>query len=298
MFRNTAVATLILALSAVASGCSPSRMVADFAGNAMASGGSAYVSEEDPELLREALPFAIKTLDGLIDASPNNANLRLTAAKSTAAYSHLLGEPAATEREKRERRSRLFLRARNHALAGLEARHAGFTEQLRADREAALSRADVKDAALLYWAGATWAAALSADKSNLRLVAELPIAGDLAARSLSLDETAEDGAAAEFLISYEAGRAGGSIDRAEGYYRDAIRLSQGQSAGAHVAFAEAVAVARQDRAAFREALNSALAIDRDAAPSRRLSTALAQRAAKRLLEREDELFLNTEEVTS
>jgi len=294
MFSKSAITMLLLASGALASGCSPSRMVADLAGNALAGGGGAYARDDDPELVRDALPFAIKTLDGLIEASPENPQLRLAAAKSVAAYAHLLGEPAATDREERVRRSRLFLRARDHALAGLEARHDGFSAELRDDRAAALARAERQDAALLYWAGAAWAAALSADKSNLRLVAELPIAGALASRSIELDETAENGAATEFLISFEAGRAGGSAAKAEQNYREALRLSGGQSAGAHVAFAEAVAVARQDRAAFREALDMALAVDPDADPSRRLSTVLAQRTARDLLDREEELFLPSE----
>jgi len=296
MFRRPAVAILVIALGA--SGCSPSRMTADLAGRALSGGGGAYASDDDPQLVREALPFAIKTMEGLIEASPDNAQLRLSAAKSTAAYAHLLGELDETGREGGARRSRLFLRARDHALAGLEARHGGFKDQLRGDRVAALARADADDAAILYWAGAAWAAALSVDKSNLRLVADLPAAGALVARALELDEAVEGGGAAEFLISYEAGRPNGSLDEAERRYHEALRLTDGQSAGAHVAFAGSVAVARQDRTAFRDALAAALAIDPDAAPSRRLSNTLAQRSAKRLLEREEELFIEPMEATS
>ena len=55
-----------------------------------------------------------------------------------------------------------------------------------------------------------------------------------------------------------------------------------------------IAVARQDRAAFRRALAAALAVDTDAAPERRLTNVLAQRKARRLSEQEDLLFIAPE----
>jgi predicted anti-sigma-YlaC factor YlaD len=55
-----------------------------------------------------------------------------------------------------------------------------------------------------------------------------------------------------------------------------------------------IAVARQDRAAFRRALDAALAVDTDAAPERRLTNVLAQRKARRLGQQEDLLFIAPE----
>jgi predicted anti-sigma-YlaC factor YlaD len=50
-------------------------------------------------------------------------------------------------------------------------------------------------------------------------------------------------------------------------------------------------VASQDRGRFDELLKQALAIDPDAAPSRRLANVLAQDRARWLLSRAEELFL-------
>jgi hypothetical protein len=188
----------------------------------------------------------------------------------------------------------LFLRGRGHAMAGLEARHPGFAAALRADREAALAGTGLADAELLYWAGAAWAGAISADKRDLAMIAALPTAAALVIRTVELDETFGGGTAHEFLMLYEAGRPGGSLDVAEEHFRRAVELSGGNSAGAHVGYAEMIAVARQDRAAFRQALGAALAVDTDAAPERRLANVLAQRTARRLLAQEDLLFIAPE----
>jgi predicted anti-sigma-YlaC factor YlaD len=301
--KSLAATGLLLAALAA---CSPSRMAANLAGNAMAGGGGVYASEEDPELVLEALPFGLKTMEGLIETAPGNANLRLAAARGFAGYAYLLqqmrAEEVADTTEARSafdhRLARLFLRGRDHAMAGLEKRHPGFAEALKADRDAALAHTGPVDADLLYWGGAAWSGAIAADKRDLALIAGLPLAAAMVQRTAALDEAFDGGAAQEFLMLYEAGNPGGSLEAAEEHYRRAVALSDGSSAGAHVGFAEAVAVARQDRAAFRAALEAALAVDPNAMPERRLANVLAQRKARRLLEQEHLLFIDTEEGTS
>ncbi|MFQ5622226.1 MAG: TRAP transporter TatT component family protein [Paracoccaceae bacterium] len=303
MIRKLAVLICLAAIGAQLPACSPSRMAANLAGRALASGGDVYSSEEDPELLMAALPFGLKTMESLIRTSPDNQDLRLASARGLTAYAYLVqqthvADPYASSAEQRQldhRVARLFLRGRNDALAALELRHPGFTKGLRRNRGETLAQTVAADAELLYWAGAAWSGAISADKRDLEMVAELSLAAALVQRSARLDETFNGGAAQEFLMLYEAGRPGGSDKRAERYYRRAVKLSGNTSAGAHVGFAEAIAVRRQDRAAFRAALNAALAIDIDAVPERRLTNVLAQRRARRLLEEEDLLFFAPEE---
>ena len=298
------LATATLALSALMA-CSPARMAADLAGSAMAGGGDVYASEEDPELLMAALPFGLKTLEGLVETSPRNPELRLATARGFAAFAYLIQEmefqDVASTRERRmldHRIARLFLRGRDRGLAGLEIRHPGFASALRADAEAALAATGPADAELLYWAGVAWSGAISADKRDLARVAELPMAAALVTRVAELEDGFGGGAAHEFLMLYEAGRSGGSLDAAEAHYRRAVEISGGNSAGAHVGYAEAIAVTRQDVGSFRAALEAALAVDLDSAPERRLTNVLAQRRAQRLLEEAGRLFLVSEGETS
>lgn len=306
MFSNRQFILGIAAVGTILSGCSPSRMVADMAGKAMAGGGDVYSSEEDPELLMAALPFGLKTMEAFIQQSPENGDLRLASARGLTAYAYLVqqtqaGDRQATVTERRERDhrvARLFLRGRNEAMAGLEIAHPGFTEMLRTKPRSAFELTDAADAELLYWAGAAWSGAISANKRDLDRIAELPQAAALVSHSVKLDETFGGGVADEFLMLYDAGRPGGSLEHAEYHYRRAVRLSGNASAGAHVGFAENIAVKLQDRKAFRKALNAALAIDPDKVPSRRLTNVLAQRKARRLLDEIDLLFFEPEGETS
>jgi predicted anti-sigma-YlaC factor YlaD len=69
-----------------------------------------------------------------------------------------------------------------------------------------------------------------------------------------------------------------------------MELSGGTAASPMLSLAEAVSVEKQDKAEFVSLLNRALAIDVDSAPHMRLENVLAQRRARWLLERVDELF--------
>ncbi len=285
-------------LGATVAGCSVERIAVNMIGDAL-SGGSVYTSDEDPELIREALPFGLKTYESLLNVSPEHRGLLLSSARGFAAYAYLLTDEAdaidATDlvraRRLRARASRLYLRGRDYALRGLELSHAGFTAALYQDRAEALAGTTPEDVPFLYWAGASWAGALSAAKGDMALIGDLPVAGALVARVLDLDETYDRGAAHEFFVSYEAGRPGGSADKARDHYRRALELSTGARASLHLALAESVAVQDQDLARFRELLALALAVDPDGVPELRLVNTITRRRAERLRMRAPELFL-------
>ena len=109
---------------------------------------------------------------------------------------------------------------------------------------------------------------------------------------LKLDETYDAGSAHEFFISYEAGRPGGSIDRARLHYRRALELSNGARVTAHLALAEAVSIKQQNLAEFRALLDKVLSADAGAASKFRLVNALAQDRAFWLKARIPDLFLD------
>jgi hypothetical protein len=153
----------------------------------------------------------------------------------------------------------------------------------------------VEDVPLLYWAGAAWAGALTTNKENLDLIAELPTAGALVGRVLELDEKYDLGAAHEFFISYEGSRPGGSRDRARVHYHRALDISGGRRVSVHLALAEAVAIREQNLAEFRSLLNTTLKVDPDKVPEMRLANTVAQRRARWLETRIPDLFLQANE---
>ena len=83
-------------LSLVVCSCSPSRMVTNMAANAIAEGsGRSFASDDDPELVAEAMPFALKLQESLLEKSPRNEKLLLATGKGFVAYAHLfVREPA------------------------------------------------------------------------------------------------------------------------------------------------------------------------------------------------------------
>ncbi len=292
---------LLLLIGALAA-CSVKRMAVDIVGDALSGGGGVYMTDDDPDLVREALPFGLKTYESLLDVLPGHEGLLLAAAKGFASYAYLLQERAdpleatdlARARELRARASRLYLRGRGYALRGLEAAHPGFTVALREDAAAALAATDADDAAFLYWAGAAWAGALSAAKDDLDLIAELPTAGALVGRVLVLDETFERGAAHEFFISYEGSRPSGSVAQARRHYQRALEISRGLRASVHLALAEAVTVNEQNLTEFRSLIAAALAVDPDRTPELRLVNTIARRRARWLESRIPDLFVDAD----
>ena len=295
---------LILIIAGLALGaCSVKRTAVNIIGDALSGGGGVYASDGDPDLLREAVPFALNTDESLLEASPEHEGLLLAAAKGFTGYAYLLQREAdqldasdlARARALRDRASNLYLRGRDYGLRGLAVAHPGFAAELRRDRAAALAMTDGQDVAFLYWAGAAWAGALSAAKDDLGLIAELPTAAALVGRVLELDEAYEQGAAHEFFVSYEGGRPGGSVEKARMHYRHALALSAGTRASVHLALAEAVTIQEQNLAEFRALVAAVRAVDLDQAPQLRLVNTIAQRRAHWLESRIPNLFLEADD---
>ncbi len=299
---TSAGALAVLLAVGLLAGCSMKQMAVNMVGDAMAGGGDAYSSDNDPELVYEAIPFGLKTYESLLDTSPDHLGLRLAAARGFGGYAYLMADRAdrldardlTRARQLRRRAGKLFLRGRDHALHALETRHPGWGALLREDRDEALAALDVEDVPYLYWGGATWAGALGADKNDLNLIAELPTAGAMVGRVLELDETYEEGAVHEFFIAYEGGRPGGSAELARAHYARALELSGGLRGSVHLALAEAVMVQEQDLEAFRALVAAALAVDPDAVRRHRLVNTIARRRAVWLETRIPDLFLDAD----
>jgi predicted anti-sigma-YlaC factor YlaD len=297
----------IVLLSMAVAGCSVRQLAAGIVADSMSGERDVYAADDDPELVRDAIPFGLKTYEGLLEAAPENRQILLSLARGFAVYAYLLQQDAdriaARDREAsaamRQRASRLYLRGRDYALRGLALAQPGFDAEVRRDAASAAARIPAGDIAFLYWVGASWAAAVGANPGDLGLVAELPIAGALMQRVLALDEGYDRGAAHEFFISFEGNRPGGSLSEARRHFERALALSGGTRASVYLALAEAVAVREQNLAEFRSLVAAALAIDPDADSSQRLANVVAQRRAQWLRAREAELFVVVDpEVTS
>ena len=278
------------------------RAAVNQAGNALAGGGNTFASDNDPELIREAVPFSLKLMESLLAESPRHAGLLLGLASGFTQYAYafvqqdadLLHENDFTAAEAdRARAKRHYLRARDYGLRGLETAHPGFGAALAAGTSDAvvLGRSDVPQ---LYWTAAAWGAAIALGKDDPALLVEIPRMESLIDRALKLDETWNHGAIHSFLIGYEMSRPGDSANapaRARAHFQRAVELSGGREAGPYVTLAESVSVQTQDAREFDAMLARALAINPDAEPGSRLVNLITQRRARWLLARKDDLFL-------
>jgi predicted anti-sigma-YlaC factor YlaD len=293
---------LLPVLALCVAGCSIKTMAINTVGNALAESGSTYAADDDPELVAAAVPFGLKTIESLLAQSPRHKGLLFAACSGFTQYSYAFVLQPADYIEvqdldraiqMRARAKRLFLRARDYGLRGLEVGLPGFADGLRRDADAVLSRATKKDVPLLYYTGAAWAAAFAIDVADSGLATDQTIIEKVMRRALALDETWEHGSLHDFFVSWEAAHAsaGGSLDAARLHYDRARVLSAGQRVAPLVNYAESVLVGLQKREEFEALLNEALQFDTSRAPREQtLPNVLAQRRARWLLARADELF--------
>jgi predicted anti-sigma-YlaC factor YlaD len=294
------LATLLLPLA----GCGG--LASKVAASALTSGGDAYGSDDDPELVRAAVPFGLKTMEGVLESRPDDEKLLLALTSGFTQYGYAfvasdadaadLGGKLAEAKALRERARHLFLRARGYGLRALDERRARLGQQLRAARDpaAALAQARKEDVPFLYWTASAWVLAIVNGKGDMGLVAELPIPVAMMERALALDESWGEGALHEFFLSYLAGRSaaeGGGPEKVKAHLDRALALSMNKKLGPRVSYAEGFLVQAQDRAAFTATLEAVLQADPDETPRLRLVNVLSQRRARLLLEHVDDLFL-------
>lgn len=76
------------------SGCSIRQTAVNILGDALSGGGGVYPSDDDPELIREALPFGLKMFESLLEVSPDHRGLLLAAARGFTVYAFLIQDQA------------------------------------------------------------------------------------------------------------------------------------------------------------------------------------------------------------
>ena len=220
-FRFAGVLVLIFSC-----GCSIQRVVVDRVGDALSRGSGGYAEDDDPELVRDASPFALKAVESLLSESPNNKGLLLASCSGFTQYAHAFVQDEADYTEAadlaratamRARAKKLYLRAREYGLRGLDAAVPGFREQLKTYPERALARVSRDQVPMLYYTAASWAAAFALDVSDANLAVDQSVIELMIRRAFALDPNWDGGALHEFLLAWEAGhaQAGGSAAAGE-----------------------------------------------------------------------------------
>jgi hypothetical protein len=300
--RLVAVLSLTVCVAASA-GCSLKKMAVNTVASTLAEVGTSFTSDEDVQLVGDALPFALKFYESILESTPRHQGLLLATCGAFTQYGYAYveteaeGLPSIRNAEiqaLRDRALKLYLRGRGYCFRALNARFgAGTSDALIQKPETVVTKAKREDVPLLYWTAASWGAAISLGLDRPDIAIDLPNIRVLADRAIALDEGWGNGTLHELFIALDSlpEVLGGSPARAKEHFDRAVALQKGQSPGPYVALASS-AVNNKDRPEFERLLKLALAVDPDKNPATRLVTLITQKRARLMLERIDDKFVN------
>jgi predicted anti-sigma-YlaC factor YlaD len=265
--------------------------------------GAVFTGDGDPELVGDALPFAIKLYESLLSMQPDHQGLILTTGSLFVMYANAFVQgpaemlPAGQYQEKSralERAKKLYLRGAEILYDGLDKKYPGFSGAWDAgEMDGYLGNMKKADVPSLYWTVAALLAAYSLDVFDFELGTRIPELTALIGRAYELDPDFNNGALDEFYLLFYASlpeSLGGNKALAETHFARALEKSGGLTAGPYISYAQVICVPAQDYDTFRVYLEKALAIDPEADPASRLMNILAQRKARYLQDSMISLF--------
>lgn len=293
--------TCVMLGAAGLAGCSIKTMAVNAVANSLATPSDVMTRDNDPQLVRDAIPFGLKTYESILESTPNHQPLLIATCSGYTSYAYgFVQTPAelqqftdrSSSRAGIDRAMNMYLRAKGFCMRALELRYPGISKQLLTHPEAAVAKTSRKDVELLYWTAAAWGSAMSLGKDQPDLVADFPVVRAMADRALALDPEWSNGTIHELFITLDSQPEvlGGSPERARKHFAEAVRIQKGLLPGPYVELAEGQSINNQDRAEFEKLMTQAIALDPNVQPSVRLVSLIMQGRAKGLLEHIDDLF--------
>jgi predicted anti-sigma-YlaC factor YlaD len=309
--KRCSIPALVLCL-AVLQGCSINKMATKAVANALTGVGEStvFTGDSDPQLVGDALPFAIKIYEALLEQQPNHQGLIVTTGSLFIMYANAFVQGPAemlppseylAEQAGKERAKKLYLRGVDILSVGIEKRYPGILDSSgqTGELDNYLSKLKKADVPLIYWLVAGTLSAYALDPQDLALGMKLPEFTALINRAYELDPDFNTSALDEFFILFHASvpqSRGGDKSKVDGFFKKALEKTRGLSAGPYVSYAEAVCIPAQDYETFKKYLEAALALDVDADRGNRLVNIINQRKARYLLDQASYYFIDAESV--
>ncbi len=290
-------------------------------------GSGAFTSDNDPQLVGDSLPLALKLYEIILQKDPENADLAAATGKNFVMYSgafvqmpvDMLDDMYWKEADEgRARAKKLYRRGRDYLMEALYLRHEDLQGLLESgEYDAAMTLLEEEDADAAYWAGLGWLGMASTDPFDMELATTLDKAALLLFRSMELDETNpgihdimiqlqislpssilvnmrnRSPRATAYMDEYykAAGVDDNPKNRAYYHYYRALALSDGTAVSPHVTMATALSIKEQDVPAFRDYIDKALSVDPESNPDSRLMILIYQKKARWLLDNIENFFL-------
>jgi len=268
------------------------------------SGGSAFTGDDDPQLVGDALPFALKMYETLLDQNPDHTGLLLTTGMGFVMYANAFVQTPAQmlpddEYEKQgemyARAKKLYIRGRDYCFRALEVNHPGFLEAIYSDEPVPfMENLTIEDVPLLYWSAAGWLAAISIDIFDVGLSMNLDKAAVLMDRAYALEPDFGKGMIDDFYILYYASvpeGMGGSREKAKYHFDRAVELSEGLNPSPYLSYATTISIQDQNADEYRSLLEKALAIELEQDPDNLLANSIMQEKAQWQLDHIEDFFL-------
>ena len=282
-------------------GCSPKKLLLKQFDDVFDSIEYVYLTDNDPQLVKEAFPFNLKIIEILLNQDPDNREMLLTALSSFTMYAYgFLMEDAEklsiddykAGNEVYDRANKLFKRARQYGLHSMELKYPEFEIWLD-KHEIDKNPFTAEDITYLYWFSAALSGLISSSHGNPIYVIDLPKVGWLLEKSMEIDGSWNNGALYSAMISFTMSRPDAVKNReqvARDYFNKAIQASSGEDCSIYVRFAESVCIKNQNKDEFIKNLNYVLNFNVESAKELQLTNTMAQSRAKWLMGRIDELF--------
>ncbi|MCL2277000.1 MAG: TRAP transporter TatT component family protein [Treponema sp.] len=298
--KNKLIFSIIAAFLCALMSCSINTMAMDMVADMLTGDGgtNAFTSDNDPKLVGDSLPFAIKLYETLLASNPEHEGLLLTTGSLFIMYANAFVQGPAemlpsNQYEEREaaltRSKQLYLRGYEILNRALELKYKGFSSATvsNGSMQSILSKVKKEDAGLLYWTVAGGLSAYSIDILDFELSAGIPEWTAMIDRAYELDPDFGGATLDEFYIVFYASlpeAMGGNPQLAEQHFKKAIEKTKGNSVGAYVSYAELICIPAEDYDGFSDSLEKAIAIDVDLDMSNRLVNVINQRKARWLLD--------------
>ncbi|MGE5343851.1 MAG: TRAP transporter TatT component family protein [Candidatus Omnitrophota bacterium] len=308
MKLKTCALTFIIMISLLFTNfCSIKKMAMNKVANVLTEGNSiVFTGDNDPELVGDALPFAIKMYESLMVSIPWHSGLQLKTGSMYIMYANAFIQTPAdmltdADLDKQKfmlkRAKNLYIRGRNYLLQALDQKHPGFQKNLEAKKfKEALSPMKKEDVPYLYWGALGWLGAFAIDPFDMELGQTVPRASAMMERVRELDPDYDDGSVYDFYVLYYGSMPdymGGDATKARQNFEKAVQVSHGKRTSPYLSLATSVSIKEQNLKEFTDLLNKALQINPDDDPPNRLANILNQQKASWLLAHADNFFVET-----